>query len=238
MKLENKVAIVTGASRGMGKAIALAFAKEGVNLTIVGRNSDDLEQVSELVQQYGRQSYVSVCDVRDEQAVHRTVEETLERFGKIDILVNNAGVGLFKPVRETSLQEWKDIIDINLTGTFLFSRAVLDAMVVRGQGQIINISSDVGRRTIAKAGAYVASKFGVHAFSEVLAKEVRKLGIKVGVIAPGMTDTCFNNSEQGTVEKEGWLLVEDIAAAAVYMASAERHALIDEIIIHPIIQDY
>ncbi len=238
MKLENKVAIVTGASRGIGLAIALAFAKEGVDLTIVGRSSSELEQVAADVRELGRKCYISTCDVRSEDSVKKAVEDTLEQYGKIDILVNNAGIGLFKSVRDTSLQEWQDILDVNLTGTFLFSRAVLDPMVIRGQGQIINISSDVGKRTIPRASAYCASKFGVQAFSEVLAKEVRKLGIKVGVISPGMTDTYFNNSEQGIAEKEGWLLADDVAEAAVYMASTERHALIDEILIHPIIQDY
>lgn len=238
MKLQNKVAIITGASRGIGKAIANAFAREGVDLALAARNETDLDRVAETICKTGRECLAIPMDVSRESDVKQAVSQTIDHFGKIDILVNNAGVGLFKPIRETKLEEWNRVLSINLTGTFLFTREVLNTMIERGQGQIINISSDVGKRTVPKGSAYCASKFGVHAFSEVLAKEVRKLGIKVGVISPGMTDTFFNDTNQGDPDKRGWLLAEDVAEAALYMASRPRHALIDEIEIHPIIQEY
>lgn len=238
MDLQNKVAIITGASRGIGKAIAEAFAREGADLALVARNAEDLERVAVDIREAGRECLVVQTDVTKEHDIKQAVAKTVERFGKIDILVNNAGIGLCKSIRETNLEEWNNVLNVNLTGTFLFTREVLDAMVERGQGQIINISSDIGKRTVAKRSAYCASKFGVHAFSGVLAKEVRKLGIKVGVISPGMTDTYFNNTEQGSEEKKGWLHAEDVANAAVYMASLPRRALVDEIDIHPIIQEY
>lgn len=238
MKLQNKVAIITGASRGIGKAIAEAYAREGADLAIVARNEADLKQVAEDIREAGRKCLVIPTDVTAEQDIKQAVSRTVDHFGKIDILVNNAGIGLFKPIRDTDLSEWNRVLSVNLTGTFLFTREVLGTMVERGQGLIINISSDVGKRTIAKGSAYCASKFGVHAFSEVLAKEVRKLGIKVGVISPGMTDTFFNDSEQGDPDKKGWLLASDVADAALYMASLPRRAMVDEIEIHPIIQEY
>lgn len=238
MKLQNKVAIITGASRGIGKAIANVFAREGVDLALAARNEADLDRVAETIRETGRECLAIPTDVSRESDVKEAVSQTLDYFGKIDILVNNAGVGLFKPIRDTKWEEWNRVISINLTGTFLFTREVLNTMIERGQGQIINISSDVGKRTIPKGAAYCASKFGVHVFSEVLAKEVRKLGIKVGVISPGMTDTFFNDTKQGDPDKKGWLLAEDVAEAALYMASRPRHALIDEIEIHPIIQEY
>lgn len=238
MDLQNKVAIITGASRGIGKAIAEAYAREGADLAIVARNETDLEQVAAGIRETGRDCLVLTADVTREADIRQAITRTVDHFGKIDILVNNAGVGLCKPIRETNLEEWNHVLNVNLTGTFLFTREVLAAMIERGQGQIINISSDIGKRTMAKRSAYCASKFGVHAFSDVLAKEVRKLGIKVGVISPGNTDTYFNNTEQGAEEKKGWLHAEDVANAAVYMASLPRRALVNEIEIHPIIQEY
>ncbi|WP_054950559.1 SDR family oxidoreductase [Numidum massiliense] len=238
MTLQNKVAIVTGASRGIGEAVAKAFAREGVDLALIARNESELQQVSADIREKGRDCLVIPTDVRNEDEICGAVRRTLDHYGKIDILVNNAGIGLFKPVQDTALDEWNCVLATNLTAPFLFSREVLPTMVERGQGQIINISSDVGKRTIPKGAAYCASKFGIHAFSGALAKEVRKLGIKVGVISPGMTDTYFNESEQGDPEKKGWLLAEDIAEAVVFMASRPRHALIDELEIHPIIQEY
>ena len=238
MRLKNKVAIVTGASRGIGEAISLAFAREGADLVVVGRNKEGLTRVAEKVKEVGRQCLVVVADVSKEEEVNQAAQQTLNHFGKIDILVNNAGIGIFKSIRETTAEEWNQVLGVNLTGAFLFTRAVLDDMAERGQGQIINISSDVGTRTIPRASAYCASKFGLEGFTGVLAKEVRKMGIKVGVIRPGMTDSTFNNSIQGDPEKDGWLQVEDVAEAAVYMAAAPRHALVDEIMVHPMIQEY
>ena len=238
MALQNKVAIITGASRGIGKAIAEAFAREGVDLAIIARNETELERVAANIREAGRDCLMIPADITKEDEIKRAVSDTLDHFGKVDILVNNAGVGLCKSIRDTDLDEWNYVLSVNLTGTFLFSREVLNTMVERGQGQIINISSDVGKRTLAKQSAYCASKFGVRAFSEVLAKEVRKLGIKVGVISPGNTDTTSSGTQQGGQNKEGWLLAEDVAQAAVYMASLPRRALVDEIEMHPIIQDY
>jgi NADP-dependent 3-hydroxy acid dehydrogenase YdfG len=238
VKLENKVAIVTGASRGIGHSIAIALAKEGVDLTLFARSEEDLQQVAQEVRDIGRECITMVGDVSNPEDVAQAVGQTLEQFGKIDILVNNAGIGLFKTVRETTLEEWKNTLDVNLTGTFLFAKEVLGPMIERGQGQIVNISSDIGRRTIPRASAYCASKSGVQAFTDVLSKEVRKLGIKVGSILPGMTDSYFNNSDQGLPEKENWLKGDDVAAAVVYMCSLPRHALVDELTVHPIIQEY
>ncbi|MCF6094408.1 SDR family NAD(P)-dependent oxidoreductase [Microaerobacter geothermalis] len=238
MGLENKVAIVTGASKGIGKAIAEALAKRAVDVVLVARNGEELKRVAADIESLGREAVPVVADVTVEEDVHRVVENTLTHFGKIDILVNNAGIGFFKSVKETSLEEWKRLIDTNLTGTFLFSKAVIGPMAERGQGYIVNISSDIGKWTIPNAAAYCASKYGIQGFSGALAKEVRKLGIRVGVINPGATDTYFNHSKPGVPEKENWLKPEDVADAVVYMVSAPRHAVVDEIMIHPIVQQY
>lgn len=238
MRLKNKTAIITGASRGIGEAIAVAFSREGADSLLVGRSSSDLERVAKRVQEHGRRAIPFSGDVTREADVHAAVKRTLDEFGKVDILVNNAGIGSFKSILDLSLDEWEQVIRVNLTGSFLFAKAVLESMIHRGQGQIINISSDVGVRAIPKGTAYCASKFGLEGLNGALAKEVRKMGIRVGSIRPGMTDTYFNDTKQGAPEKEGWLEAEDIAEAALYMASAPRHVVVDELMLHPVIQEY
>ncbi|MDR6227609.1 SDR family oxidoreductase [Desmospora profundinema] len=238
MRLKNKTAIITGASRGIGEAIAVAFSREGADSLLVGRSEFDLERVAERVRESGRKAVPFPADVTREADVDAAVSRALDEFGKVDILINNAGIGSFKSIKDISLDEWEQVIRVNLTGSFLFAKAVLDPMIDRGQGQIIHISSDVGVRTIPKGAAYCASKFGLEGLSGALSKEVRKLGIRVGSIRPGMTDTYFNDTKQGASEKEGWLEAEDVAEAALYMASAPRHVVVDELMLHPVIQEY
>lgn len=136
------------------------------------------------------------------------------------------------------MEEWERIFAVNVQGVFIGVKAVLPHMKERKSGTIITISSDVGRYTIPNGAAYTATKYAVQGFSGSLAQEVRKYGIRVGTINPGMVDTYFANSIQGVPEKRDWLKAEDVAKAVVYMASAPKHMLIDEIILHPLIQQY
>jgi NADP-dependent 3-hydroxy acid dehydrogenase YdfG len=236
--LKNQVAIVTGASRGIGKEIARKLAGEGVRLTLVGSSEDVLQSAQELNTQ-GFSEVIGVqADVTKEEDMSRVVQTTLDKFGQIDILVNNAGVGFFKLVEEVTLEEWKKVFEVNVQGVFLGAKAVLPHMKERRSGTIITISSDVGRYTIPNGAAYTSTKYAVQGFSGSLAQEVREYGIRVGTVNPGMVDTYFANSTQGLPEKEEWLKVEDIANAVVYMASAPKHMLIDEIILHPLVQNY
>jgi NADP-dependent 3-hydroxy acid dehydrogenase YdfG len=236
--LKDQIAIITGASRGIGREIAQHFLNESTKLSLVG-SSEDIHKAADELKANGFEHVISIqADVSKEEDVQRIVDETLNAYGKIDILVNNAGVGFFKPTEEVTADEWKKIFDVNVQGVFLCSKAVLPYMKEQKFGTIITISSDVARYTIPNGSAYVATKYAVQGFCGSLAQEVREYGIRVGTINPGMVDTYFAESKQGLPEKEDWLKVEDIAKSVIYMASAPKHMLIDEIKIHPFAQDY
>ncbi|MDR7238913.1 SDR family oxidoreductase [Neobacillus drentensis] len=236
--LKDQIAIVTGGSRGIGKEIAVKLAGSGMKLTIVGSST----QVSETAEEIKKMGYANVlpvqADVSKEEDMQAVVKKTLEAYGSIDLLVNNAGLGFFKLTEEVSLEEWKKVFEVNVQGVFLATKAVLPHMKDQKSGTIINISSDVARYTIPNGAAYTATKYAVQGFSGSVAQEVREYGIRVGTINPGMVDTYFAESTQGLPEKEDWLKVGDIANAVVYMASAPKHMIIDEIVIHPFAQQY
>ncbi len=236
--LENQVAIITGASRGIGKAIAFHLARKGMKLAIIGSSSDIHESSEELK----RQGFVNVIpfqiDVANEHQMNEMVQKTIAVFGRVDILVNNAGIGFFKLVEDTTVEDWKKIFEVNVQGVFVGTKAVLSHMKENKSGTVITISSDVGRYTIANGSAYTSTKYAVQGFSGSLAQEVREYGIRVGTINPGMVDSYFNSSIQGVKEKTDWLKGEDIAEAVAYMSSAPKHMVVDEIVLHPLVQTY
>ncbi|MBS4188713.1 SDR family oxidoreductase [Bacillus sp. FJAT-49705] len=236
--LKGQVAIVTGASRGIGKEIALKLAEQGMKLAIVGSSKSIYQTAEELKQKRYKDVIAIQADVTLEDQVNTVIEKALKEYKQIDLLVNNAGVGFFKKVEETTLDEWRKIFEVNVQGVFLGAKAVLPHMKERKSGTIITISSDVARYTIPNGSAYTATKYAVQGFSGSLAQEVREFGIRVGTINPGMVDTYFAESQQGLEEKKDWLKVEDIANAVVYMASAPTHMIIDEIVLHPFVQNY
>ncbi|AST05528.1 short-chain dehydrogenase [Anoxybacillus flavithermus] len=231
--LQGQVAIVTGASRGIGLAIAHKLAEQGMQLVLIG-SSSDIHRVGEQL----KDVKTFQVDVSNEQQMNEVVEATIAAFGRIDLLVNNAGIGVFKSVEETTVEEWKRLFEVNVQGVFIGTKAVLPQMKKQRSGTIITVSSDVGRYTIANGSAYTATKYAVQGFSGSVAQEVRPYGIRVGTINPGMVDTYFANSTQGLPEKAEWLKAEDVAEAVVYMASAPKHMLVDEIVLHPLIQTY
>jgi Short-chain dehydrogenases of various substrate specificities len=180
-----RTALVTGASRGIGEAVAVALAEAGLDVALFARSEGDLARVAERVRATGRDVLVLAGDVTREEDVEGAVREVEARWGAVDVLVNNAGIGVFKPTWEIAADEWRRVLDVNLTGPFLFCKAVVPGMIARGRGQIVMISSDVGRRTIPDGAAYCASKFGLQALTEVLRKEVRAKGVKVGPFCRG-----------------------------------------------------
>ncbi|WP_416730702.1 SDR family oxidoreductase [Fictibacillus sp. JL2B1089] len=235
--LKDKTAVVTGATRGCGKAIAEKLGKLGAKLAIVG-SSDGIFKTGEELKAKGFDVLAIKADVTKETDVAELFKQTFEAFGNIDILVNNAGVGQFKLAEEHSLADFQKMFEVNVQGVFLCSTAVVPHMKERKEGTIITISSDVGRRTIANGSVYTATKYAVQGFSGSLAQELREFGVRVGTVNPGAIDTYFADSEQGLEFKEDWLKVDDIAEAVAYMASAPKHMVVDEIMLHPLSQEY
>ncbi len=195
-KLKDMVAIITGGGRGIGKSIALAFAAEGANLVVCGRTLSLLEQVSQEARGMGARVIPIRTDVSVESEVETMVEQTLKAFGKIDILVNNAAVpGPRDIMTDISKEAWDEVINVNLTGMFLCSRAVLRHMIKRKKGNIINISSGAGRRGVGgriRSLPYTVSKFSVEGLTYALALQMKPHGICVNALRPGIMNTDFH----------------------------------------------
>ena len=222
MKLANKVAVVTGAGGGIGRAIALAFAHEGATVALAGRTRASLQKVAEEILAAGGESCPCAMDVTDANSVRQVVNETLERCGKIHILVNSAGVFIYKSLLEVTIEDWDLTLDTNLKGIFLCCQAVLPHMIARRQGNIINISSIHGKLADANLVPHCASKFGVIGLTQALAKEVAEYNINVNVICPGQVDSSWLEEAR---EKAPPLSTElkpaDVAKVAVFLASLE-----------------
>lgn len=236
--LENKTIILTGASKGIGKALALHLATQNVNLVLVARSQDELNKVKNEVEEIGSKSLVFAGNVSDEAFVNEVVNQTIDSFGSIDFMINNAGFGIFKRTSEISATEWDAIYETNVKGTFLFSKAVLDAMKTAKSGHIINVASDVAKRVFDGGSLYCSSKYAQDAFSMALRKEVREFGIKVSVIYSGLVDSMFHTDPQGDASHNDWLKVEDMANAITYVMNQPKHVVIDELMIHPLSQEY
>src|SRR4030042_2449780 len=231
MELKDYVTIITGAGKGLGKAMAERFFLEGAWVALWDVDLGLAEKVKETLNPSGEKAMVVQVDITDEKEVEKAVSEVVKKFGRIDILVNNAGISRHKPIEEMTLDIWDAVIKTNLTGVFLCSRAVTPIMKKQGRGKIISISS-LGGRTGRPGVAvnYAASKAGVVGFTQTLAKELGPSGIYVNAIAPGpiLTDQSrqyppevFATWNVGrAVQKDG--LPEDVADAAVFLAS--RHS--------------
>jgi len=190
MKLADKVAIVTGGGRGIGRAIVLSFAREEASVVVSARTAPEIEEVAREVEKFGRRSLALQADVSREEDVQNMVDQTLKAFGRVDILVNNAGTNLpFRNVADLTLAEWNRVLEVNLTGPFLCSRAVLPAMIRQRSGKIINISSIGARYAAAGRSPYRTSKAALLQFTYCLAAEVKQYGIDVNAVCPGPTDT-------------------------------------------------
>lgn len=188
--LKDQVVLITGASRGIGAAIALACAEAGADVAVGYRNErGGADSVVAAVEGRGREAVACQADVGDADQVHAMIDAVVDRFGKIDGLVNNAGVMPESPVSEMSIDEWRNVIDVDLTGAFLCTRAVLPGMLERGSGSIVMISSRLGQIGFAGVAHYSAAKAGLIALAKSLAKEVGAEGVRVNVVAPGVTIT-------------------------------------------------
>ncbi len=187
--LKGKSALITGAGKGIGRAIAMALANEGVNVGLVARTTSQLEEVAEEVKRMGVKAAVATADVTDMQSVNEAVKQIGASLGPIDILINNAGTAKFGKFLELDPADWENIIRVNLMGVYYVTRAVLPEMIERQTGDIINISSTAGQRGAPVTSAYSASKFAVNGLSESLMQEVRKHNIRVSTLTPSTVAT-------------------------------------------------
>jgi 3-oxoacyl-[acyl-carrier protein] reductase len=233
------VAIVTGGSKGIGLAIARAFLDRGMQVTISARKDADLEQAIRVLKggdpstSPGAGNLHTVgADVRDPADAQRVVDDTLRRFGGVDVLVNNAGIGKFASVADMSLEDWRQIIDTNLSGVFHCTRAAIPAMKARGAGFIVNISSLAGKNPFAGGAAYCASKAGLNAFTEALMQELRHDNIRVSYVLPGSVSTGFGDrgspgeADPSTTLGASWKLApEDVARVVVDLIAHEQRSL-------------
>jgi NAD(P)-dependent dehydrogenase (short-subunit alcohol dehydrogenase family) len=211
---KGKTAIVTGGTKGIGRAIAEALAREGMNVCVGARSLDEVKQAVRELEGLGDAGATgAACDVRVYDEVEALVAHAVEEFGGVDVLVNNAGVGLFKPVEETTPEEFRAVLETNLFGVFYGCRAVIPEMKRRGGGYIINISSLAGVNPHPSMAAYNASKFALNGFSEALMQEVRHERIKVSYVMPGSVNTEFGGGEVS--DERAWQLQPDDIARVV-----------------------
>src|SRR3984957_16425949 len=232
IKLNGKVALITGASAGIGQACARALAEEGARLVLTARRQERLEEVKQEAEKLGAQAIYVVGDAREESTAKKTVEAALQTFGRIDILINNTGSGNYKNLVETSAEEYDDLMDTNVRSTFLFTRHTVPTMLEQGQGTILMISSMAGVYGFAGEAVYCATKFAQVGFAQALDRELRPHGIKVGVICPGGVKTEFAIGTGRTVEgvaASDMLEAEDVAQAILLACTQSPRSRIIEL---------
>jgi 3-oxoacyl-[acyl-carrier protein] reductase len=231
-KLLGKVALITGASSGIGRASALALAEEGANLVLTARRQERLEELEQAIRKIGGKAIIVVGDSREEETARKTVESALSNFGKLDILINCVGTGYYKNLVDTSPAEYDEIMDTNVRSTFLFTHFAVPHMIKQGSGIILMIASMAGIYGFAGQAVYCASKFAEIGLTQALDKELRPFGIKVGAICPGGTKTEFALGKGRTVEsvaKSGMLEPEDVAGAVLLACTQSSKSRIIEI---------
>lgn len=231
-KLDGKIAVITGASAGFGRATAYAFAQEGCSLVLTARREERLKEVSEKCRQFGTETVYYAGDATEETTAEKTIELAVKTFGKIDILINNAGIGRYTPLLESSVEDYDLVMDSNVRSAFCFTRYAVPYMLEKKSGQIVMVSSAAGIYGYPNETIYTASKFALRGFAQALDKEFRQRGIKSCAFCPGAGITEFaigyGRSEE-EMKKSGMLTAEDIAQAMLFICTQPEHSRIMEI---------
>jgi NADP-dependent 3-hydroxy acid dehydrogenase YdfG len=244
--LTGKVALVTGASSGIGEATAVALAEAGAGVAIGARRTDRLDALAERLRNGGASVVQLPLDVTDEQACNDAVQRTREELGGLDILINNAGIMLLGTIVGADTEDWRRMINTNVLGLMCMTHAAIEGMVEQGSGDIVNVSSVAGRVARSGAGVYNASKWAVNAFSESLRQEVTGRGVRVGLVEPGAVTTELTDHITQPEAKAGAvsmytsmraLQAEDIARAVLYLVTQPPHVAVNEILIRPTDQE-
>jgi len=233
LKLAGQVAVVTGAGRGIGRAVAVALAGDGAAVVLAARSARGLDAVAGEIAAAGGRAIPVATDVRQEPAVAAMVTRALAEYGRIDVLVTAAGTAAFGPIADSKMAEWDEMLAVNLRGAVLCCRAVLPTMMTQRRGTIINIGSVVTSRVLTGSAAYTASKYGLLGFSRVLADEMRSHGVRVGMLSAGATDTPLWDAVPGAPDRALMLKPEQVAEAALLMAGLAPNATLEELTILP-----
>jgi 3-oxoacyl-[acyl-carrier protein] reductase len=226
MELEGRVVLVTGAGRGIGRALAHAFAGAGAKVALLGKTKKNLLEVQQELKDSGASTFVVAADVADEGAVSRAVAAVEQQLGPVDVLVNNAGIFAAAPVEKMDAVVFDRVLAVNLRGPFLMSRAVLPGMKSRKCGHIVNISSTAGRRGFAGGGAYCASKFGLAGLTEAMRYETRASDVRVSCVFPSTVDTSLGKKAGMDFNRESAIQPEDIAKAVVSLVAMDDRAMV------------
>jgi NADP-dependent 3-hydroxy acid dehydrogenase YdfG len=241
-KLDDKVAVITGASSGIGEATAEALAAEGASVVVAARREDRLADLSGRIEDRGGRVLAASCDVTDESQAHGLIRKAEEEFGRVDILVNNAGVMLLSSVGKGLSDEWRRMFDVNVLGLLYTTDAAIETMKRQGSGHLVNVSSLAGRKvTRDSSGVYAGSKFAVGAISEGLRQELLQDNIRVTIVEPGAVETELADhiTDEDARESLGGLLkleilqAEDVANAIVYVVTQPERVSVNEILIRP-----
>ncbi len=230
MELKGKTAIVTGASRGIGKAIALEIAKEGCNLAVCARDGQRLAELKQEAEAYGVKCIIIVADLRHQEHINQAINQVFLEFGRIDILVNNAGVLTNDGVFGVTEESWDITMEVNLKAQFFMAQAALQKMKKNHEGYIINMSSTVALGAKPDITCYSISKYGVVGLSEALYQEAKKYQVKVSTIYPGVTDTEMLRAQTMPCDPSQWMLPEDIAGCVMFLLKSSGRMVIKDIV--------
>src|SRR5258706_4396078 len=238
-KLTGKVALITGASSGIGQSVAHTLMSSGADLAVFARREERLRELANAAHELGRRCVVIVGDTREEATAKLAIAQTVRELGSLNILINNVGIGIYKSLVETSADEYDAMMDTNMRSTFLFTRHAVPILVAQGAGTIINVASMAGVMGFAGEAVYCASKFSQVGFTQALGRELRPPGIKVGAVCPGGGKKEFaigtGRTEEG-VAASGMLEPEDVAAALLLIATQPSHSRIMEIRMRPMVE--
>ncbi len=243
--LQDRVALVTGASSGIGEATAVALAAAGAVVAVGARRADRLQDLVARIEADGGRALALDLDVTDEAQCRSAVQQTVDQFGGLDVLVNNAGVMLLGPIEDADTEDWRRMIGTNVLGLMYMTHAALPHLLA-GKGDVVNVSSVAGRTARAGAGVYNASKWGVGAFSESLRQEVTGRGVRVVLVEPGavateltdhITHAGAKEQIQGFVQQMRPLQAEDIAGAVLYAVTQPAHVAVNEVLVRPTDQE-
>lgn len=233
-----KSIVISGASRGIGRSLALQLAKAGHRLVLMARTAQELLEVQAACVRLGAECEIVQGSVSEEAVCDAAVQVALQKFGSIHAVVNNAGYGLMKNAELIEPHEWDELYATNVKGTFLLTRAAIPHFKEQMHGHVVVVASDVAKRTFATGSLYSSSKYAQHAFADAIRKELRPFNIKVSTVYSGVVDSHFHAEPEGDNSHSWWLKNEDVATAIEFILNQPDHVVIDELMIHPLQQDY